>query len=156
MSLTIEKVQKKLNNFSSEFLTLVIATETINKKPHTSYAPFVLYENHYYFLISKIAEHYKNLKMNKNANIMFLTDESKSMNIFFRKRLSYAVSTTLDIKDEAVKNEFIKRFDSMATTVLAMDFLIVKCRIENGIFSLGPGQTFAVDQNQKIVKQITN
>lgn len=155
MSLTIEKVQTKLNNFSSDFSTLMIATETIDKKPHTSYAPFVYYGHHYYFLISKIAEHYKNLVKNPNASIMLLTDESKSMNIFFRKRLSYAISTTLDIKDEDIKNEFIKRFGDMAVTVFTLDFLIVKCNINNGIFSLGPGQTFAVDKDQKIVKQIT-
>jgi putative heme iron utilization protein len=155
MSLTIEKVQTKLNSFSSDFSTFIIATKTIDDKPHTSYAPFVYYDHHYYILISKIAEHYKNLKNNQKASIMLLTDESKSMNIFFRKRLSYAVSTILDVKDEMVKNEFVKRFGDMANTVFKLDFLIVKCIIDHGIFSLGPGQTFAVDKDQKIVKQIT-
>ncbi|BCR36317.1 pyridoxamine 5'-phosphate oxidase family protein [Mariniplasma anaerobium] len=156
MKNSIEKVQDQLNSFTSNFLSVVISTITNEQKPYTSYAPYVFYDNHYYFLISMIAKHYDNLSLNQNASIMFIQDEAQTPNIFFRKRLSYAVSTILDIKDDMVKGEFVKRFGDMATMLFKMDFLIVKCNIENGRFVIGPGQAYNIDCQRQIINQATN
>jgi hypothetical protein len=156
MKNSIEKVQEQLNSFTSNFLSVVISTITKEQKPYTSYAPFVFHDGQYYFLISMIAKHYENLKADQNASIMFIEDETQTTNIFFRKRLSYAVSTILDVKDGLVKNEFVKRFGDMASMLFKMDFLIVKCDINNGRFVIGPGQAYDIDENRQIISQVTN
>lgn len=151
-----QSIQDQLNIFSNDYLSVVIATLTFEQKPYTSYAPYVFENQHYYFLISKIAKHYTNLVNNSNASIMFIEDESKTPNIFFRKRLSYAVSTELDIKDDSVKEAFVNRFGDMANMLFKMDFVIVKCIIENGRLIIGPGQAYDIDSNMKVVEQVTS
>lgn len=151
-----EKVQLQLNTFTTPFKSVIIATKTIEEMPYTSYAPFVKYEGDYYFLISKIAKHFENLSHCSNASIMFIEDETKANNIFFRKRLSYAIKTILNIKDEAIESVFFDKFGDMATMLFKMDFLVVKCQILNGNMILGPGQAYDIDETQRIVNQITN
>lgn len=103
-----------------------------------------------------IAKHYENLKADPNASIMFIEDERETSNIFFRKRLSYAVSTILDVKDDLVKSEFVKRFGDMASMLFKMDFLIVKCVIDSGRFVIGPGQAYDINHNKQIISQVTS
>ena len=38
----------------------------------------------------------------------------------------------------------------MVNMLLKMDFLIVKCEIQNGLLVLGPGQAFEINSNQMI------
>ncbi len=149
-----QAIQDQLNTFTNDFLSVVIATQTNEDKPYNSYAPFVNYDNHYYFIISKIAKHYDNLVNHKQASIMFIEDESKTPNIFFRKRLSYAVSVELDISGDLLKKAFVDRFGDMANMLFKMDFLIVKCNIENGRFVIGPGQAYDIDSNMKVIEQV--
>ena len=149
-------VQEQLNTFADDFLSMVIATLTKEQKPYNSYAPFVYYDKHYYFLISKIAKHYENLVAHKSASVMFIEDESKTPNIFFRKRLSYAISTNLDIKDKAIQEAFVNRFGDMANMLFKMDFVIVKCFIENGRLVVGPGQAYDIDSNMNVIEHLTS
>lgn len=151
-----QSIQEQLNMFTNDYQSVVIATLTEKQKPYTSYAPYVYVGRHYYFLISKIAKHYSNLVGNPNASIMFIEDESKTPNIFFRKRLSYAISTNLDIKDKAIQEAFVNRFGDMANMLFKMDFVIVKCFIENGRLVVGPGQAYDIDSNMNVIEHLTS
>ena len=156
MNKDINEIQIQLNNFTQDFSSLVISSLTNKNLPYTSYAPYIKYNNEFYFIISKIAKHYENLSTQPIASIMFIEDESKASNIFFRKRLTYAISATLEIQDEAVKNEFVKEFGDMVNMLFKMDFLIVKCNLVNGLIVVGPGQAYDIDESQHIIGQVRN
>ncbi|NLS13371.1 heme utilization protein HutZ [Vibrio sp. SM6] len=88
-----ERLQNRLGPEIQEFrdsrLTLQLATNDDQGKPHTSYAPFAFSEKGYYILVSDIAAHGKNLKTNKAVSIMMIEDEADARSIFARKRLSF-------------------------------------------------------------------
>lgn len=149
-----EKENQLLQAFTETFQSLMIASKTSEGQPYASYAPCVKFKNTYYFIISKVAKHYENLMVNPHLQIMFLEDESKAKHIFFRKRLSYDVNTSLT-EDEDVKKAFITFFGDFAKQLFTMDFVMVKCHIQKGRFVFGPGKAFVVDDQQIIVSQIT-
>lgn len=155
MSEENQKIQFTINHFHESFQSLVLGTLTNDSLPFTSYAPFVKYENKYYFLISKIAQHYANLLANPSASMMMIEDESKAKNIFFRKRLSYAIETKLDVDIPEVRELFISQFGEMVSQLFKMNFIVVECHIKYGHIIVGPGQAYQIDKNQEVISQLT-
>lgn len=150
-----QKNQRMLNHFHESFKSIILSTITPDSAPYASYAPMIKWESNYYFIISKIAQHYSNLSHNPIASILMIEDESQAKNVFFRKRLSYLVDVEMGIDSSDVKNEFIKVFGDIVHTLFKMDFVIVKCQIRNGNIIVGPGQAFMIDENQIIIDQLT-
>ncbi len=150
----IVTVQESLQVFTKPFQSLVISSITDQGEPYASYAPFVKVDDDYYFLISKIAKHYDNMLNHPQIAIFFLEDEAATQNIFFRKRLSYHVKTMFT-QDPDVKAAFITKFGDFVKQLFAMDFFMVKCEINHGLFVIGPGQAYEVDAQQQIIKQMT-
>ena len=150
----LNKVQEKLNTFTDDFQSLVISSITDEHEPFASYAPFVKHNNHYYFIISKIAKHYLNMLQHPIISIFFLEDEQKAVNVFFRRRLSYLVKTTFDTEAE-VKDAFSQKFGEFVNRLFLMDFVMVKCEIISGHFVIGAGQAYDIDAHEKVANQMT-
>src|SRR5690554_4338498 len=117
-------IQLELDQFTDQFKSLMIASLTKDLMPYTSYAPFIKYEQSYYFIISKIAKHYENLMHHSKASIMFIEDESNASHIFFRKRLSYLIDTSIIESNRNVKQTFIDVFGHFINQLFSMDFVI--------------------------------
>jgi len=83
--------------FISSFATLHISSINQNGSAHSSYAPFIENEGKFYVCISQMAKHTQNLINNENISIMIIEDESKSANLFARKRV------TFDVQVEAIE-----------------------------------------------------
>ena len=154
MNNKLEIVQHVLDEFPSTFQSLIIGTTTEYQQPFTSYAPFVKVDNDYYFIISKVAKHYLNLKLNPIASILLIEDESSAKNIFFRKRLSYLVNTELDVVTSDIQQAFIDKFGEFASMLFTMDFIVVKCEILEGHIIVGAGQAYQINHLQKITTQM--
>jgi putative heme iron utilization protein len=150
----MDKIQHTLEQFPKDFQSAVLATMTKDNTLYTSYAPFVIVDKAYYFLMSKIAKHYENLVNNNQMSFILIEDEIKSKNIFFRRRLSYQAHAEIDVKDELVKSAFINLHKEMAEMLFQMDFIMVKANIKEGQFIIGPGMAYEVNQNQTIKEQI--
>lgn len=151
----IQKTQAMLDTFDEQFKTVILSTLTEDQTPFASYAPYVKYNNDYYFIISKLALHYTNMLNHPKASIMFIADESATNSMFFRKRLSYMVDVELEIDDEVIKNLFIEKFGALVKQLLQMDFLIGKCHLRSGHFIVGPAGAYEVDGQQKVVELMT-
>ena len=150
----IKTVQEKLNTFGDQFQSVMISSLTKENEPFASYTPYVKVENSYYVIMSKIAQHYENVMHHPLMTIMFLEDESSAHNIFFRKRLTYVVETSIT-EDANIKTAFINRFGGFVERLFQMDFVMVKCVIKQGHFIIGPGQAYHVDENQHVILQMT-
>tara|TARA_Y100001936_G_scaffold252638_1_gene313198 strand:+ start:3145 stop:3654 length:510 start_codon:yes stop_codon:yes gene_type:complete len=69
--------------------TVILSTKCDDSIPNASYAPSVLDSNGFYYIyISKLSKHANNLLSNKALSVMIIEDESKSKNLFARKRLT--------------------------------------------------------------------
>ncbi len=76
-------------DFIASFSTMQIASINKDLTAHSSYAPFVENEHKFYICISQMAKHTQNLSNNKSISIMIIEDESKSANLFARKRITF-------------------------------------------------------------------
>lgn len=68
--------------------TLSISSINDNNTAHSSYAPFIENEHKFYVCISGMAKHTKNLFNNESVSCLIIEDESKSTNLFARKRVT--------------------------------------------------------------------
>ena len=80
--------------------TVILSTKCDDGIPNASYAPSVLdSDGFYYIYISKLSKHANNLLNSKNLSLMIIEDESKSKNLFARKRL------TMNCKSSEIKRD---------------------------------------------------
>lgn len=96
-SLLIEAKEKK-DKIISEMNTIILSTISKNDNPNSSYAPSVVdSKGNFYIYISSLSKHTSNLISNSKLSIMIIEDESKSENIFGRKRFTMdAIASKID------------------------------------------------------------
>ena len=80
--------------------TVILSTKCDDSIPNASYAPSVLdSDGFYYIYISKLSKHANNLLSSKDLSVMIIEDESKSKNLFARKRLTMNCGSSEIIRD---------------------------------------------------------
>lgn len=115
--------------------------------PHSSYAPFVRREQHFFIAISRIAKHARNLLTHPQVSILFIEDESKSANILARKRVSFDALAEAVARDtvafETAMTHFETRFGEMAQIYRTMkDFQLFRIQPMRGRAVFGFGQAY--------------
>ena len=125
--------------------SLIISSLGEDKSPQISYAPFVMIDDKIYVYLSRVAEHYYNLRDNKDCSVMLIEDESKCRTIFARTRLSFQCEATLfNGENEKIFEEFDRAHDPKVMSMLKnMDFELFELNIKIGRLVKGFGQ--AVD-----------
>ena len=69
--------------------TLILATAN-EESSHSSYAPFIYYNNNFYILVSALAKHTSQMQSTQRPiGCMLVTDETQSSQIFARCRLMF-------------------------------------------------------------------
>lgn len=148
-----ERLQSRLGPEVQEFrdsrLTLQLATLNPYGKPQVSYTPFAFTQQGYYILISDIAEHGKNIKVNKGVSIMMVEDESEAKNVYARKRLTFDTVASLVDKTSTEGQQGIAalrdRFGEMADNLSKLgDFNLYRLTPNSGRYVKGFGQAFNV------------
>jgi heme utilization protein HutZ len=148
-----ERLQSRLGPEVQEFrdsrLTLQLATLNPHGKPQVSYTPFAFTQQGYYILISDIAEHGKNIKVNKGVSIMMVEDEAEAKNVYARKRLTFDTVATLIEKTSDEGEQAIaalrERFGVMADNLSQLgDFNLYRLTPNSGRYVKGFGQAFNV------------
>jgi putative heme iron utilization protein len=97
--------------FIRSLATLHISSINDDGTPHSSYAPFIENEKKFYICISSMAKHTHNVLRDKITSIMMLEDESKSSNLFARKRVTFDVSLTPIQRDSLLFNGAMTLFE---------------------------------------------
>ena len=140
----------ELSTFITGFKSVTLSTIDEKGEPFCSYAPFVFHEKKYYVFISDIARHSRNLKKHPKAALFFIEDESKSENIFARKRAVLQCSSRV-LKRESghfsdVMAVFKNRFDpDMLDMLLRMkDFNLYELAPSGGEAVMGFGQAYDI------------
>ncbi len=141
---------KYLAPLLAEYQSVVLGTLGSNAYPFSSYAPFYYDGEQVYIFISDIATHAKNIQATPQASALFIEDESKSENIFARKRISLQCDVTSvprdDEKFNTIMENFQHKFDApMVTMLMGMkDFNLYALTPIYGEATFGFGEAYHI------------
>lgn len=139
-----------IKQFLNTIATATIGTIDKDGLPFCSYAPYIYDNNRFYIYISDIATHAKNLHVRPDASLFFIEDESKSSNLFARKRISLQCESSVISREserfEEVLALFGKKFDSsmVATLKNMMDFNLFELHVRAGEATFGFGEAYFI------------
>jgi len=141
---------QKLSELLTGYQSVVLGTQGSNGYPFSSYAPFYYDGEQVYIFISNIATHAKNIQATSQASAFFIEDESKSENIFARKRISLQCDVTSISRDEetfsTIMENFQHKFDAnMVTMLMGMkDFNLYALKPIYGEATFGFGEAYNI------------
>ena len=139
-----------MKTFIQTIQTAILGTLDQNGLPFSSYAPYVYDKHRFYVYISDIATHAKNLKRTPKVSLFFVEDESKTTNLFARKRVSLQCESRLIKREEKRFDEvmalFTQKFDAnMVETLKKMlDFNLYEFETTYGEATFGFGKAYFV------------
>ena len=139
-----------MKKFITTIQTAIIGTVDKNNHPFSSYAPYVYDTNRFYVYISDIATHAKNIQKNPKASLFFVEDESKTENLFARKRISLQCDSIKIAREterfEAVLDLFAQKFDAkmVATLKKMTDFNLYELKVNYGEATFGFGKAYFI------------
>lgn len=137
-------------DFIKDFQSTVIGTTDEEGLAFGSYAPFVQHEHRFYIFISNVAQHARNLQRTQKASLLFVEDESKTEQIFARKRISLQCSSTMISRDDAKFSEVMDVFKSkfseeMVGMLMGMqDFNLYELSTDYGEATFGFGEAYNI------------
>lgn len=140
--------------FPQQFRSLVLSTVTAKGAPHASYAPFVMDEQKaIYVFVSGLSAHTANLRATERASVLLIEDESKTEQIFARRRLSYdCAAQVLERNDrdwDAIAAQFAERFGGIIDVLKGLnDFDIFRLMPQSGQFVIGFGAAYRISGTQ--------
>lgn len=139
-----------MKNFLETVQTAVVGSLNEDGTPFSSYAPYIYDNNHFYIYISDIATHSKNLKKNSKASLFFIEDESKTENLFARKRISLQTQAAFMLREsprfEEILTLFEEKFDASMVQMLKkmLDFNLVEFKVNAGEATFGFGEAYLI------------
>ena len=151
-----------IEKFLNTIATATMGTIDQDGQPFCSYAPYIYNNNRFYIYISNIATHTKNLHVRPNASLFFIEDESKSSNLFARKRISLQCESCMILREserfEEILALFAKKFDSsmVATLKGMLDFHLFELHVNGGEATFGFGEAYFIggeDMNELIPRR---
>jgi len=153
---------KTLTELLAGYQSVVLGTQSSNGYPFSSYAPFYYDGEDIYIFISNIATHAKNIQTTPRVSALFIEDESKSENIFARKRISLQCDVTSLSRDDERFNMVMENFkDKFGAPMIMMlmgmkDFNLYALRPIYGEATFGFGEAYQIGgekMNELVVRR---
>ncbi|MCG6137007.1 MAG: pyridoxamine 5'-phosphate oxidase family protein [Nostoc sp. LLA-1] len=150
----LEKAQAEYKNFPQEFQSVIISTVNEQRIPNASYTPFVMdAAKNIYIYVSGLATHTQNLHANPHVSVLFIDDESKTEQIFARRRLSFDCTATLIERDTEAWNHIVEQFQGRFGELIEVlrglpDFRIFQLTPSVGRFVVGFGTAYHIRGDQ--------
>jgi len=145
-----EKAQAEYEKFPQEVESMIIATVNELGIPNASYTPFVVDDvKNIYIYVSGLSTHTKNIYANPYVSILFIEDESKTNQIFARRRLSFDCTATLIERETDKWNQIVEQFQGRFGDIIEMlrglaDFRIFQLVPSQGRFVIGFGAAYHI------------
>lgn len=149
--LSPEKLQQLYQAFPGQFKSVILGTASVDAQPQASYAPCVVDEaKNIYVFVSGLSAHTQNLTEVGKASALFVEDESKTTQMFARKRLSYDCTAALVERDSEQWGIIVQKFETKFGNIIELlrdlpDFRIFQLRPSAGRFVLGFGKAYDID-----------
>ncbi len=148
-----EAIEAAYQGFTDQFQSAVISTVSTDGTPNGSYAPFVMDDmKNIYIYVSGLSAHTQNLNAVPKASVLFIEDESKTQQIFARRRLSYDCTAKLLPRDTGTWIQVTTNFENRFGNIIQLfrdlpDFRIFQLTPNAGRFVVGFGAAYDVDPN---------
>ena len=149
----IAQAQAEYEQFPQEFSSIIISTVNKDGIPNSSYSPFIMDQNYnIYIYVSGLATHTQNLQVNPLASVLFIDDESKTKEVFARKRLSFDCRVILIEKEseewQKIVDQFHDKFGEIIEILRSLpDFRIFQLKPYSGRFVKGFGAVYPVNSD---------
>lgn len=152
------QAHKDCADLLANYRTLQLSTLDPGGTPESSYAPFVLVAGDFYCFLSDLAAHSRNLRANPEAALMIIEDESKTRNLFARRRICLSVfGQEIERETElgrAILEQFRQRFDETFAVLEALpDFHLFQFKPKEGSLVRGFGQAWHLDARLNLTNQ---
>ena len=139
--------------------SLILAVMGAQGVPIASYAPYVVLDDEFYILVSRLAQHTHALEQVQYASVLIIEDEASSDTVYARKRLQYEVSVSMiqreSITWSSVGDLLVKRHGEVASQLLSLgDFLMFQLRPLQGRFVKGFGRAYELAANTLVSDQL--
>jgi len=140
---------KYLTELLTPFQSTVLGTLGANGYPFSSYAPFYYDGEVVYVFLSDIATHAQNMQSIPKASAFFIEDESKTDNIFRRKRISLQCDVKIIAKNDdsyaTIMETFVTKQGSTLNMLMGMaDFNLYALRPIYGEATFGFGEAYNI------------
>ena len=151
--MNIERAKAAYALLINSVITVMLGTVSETGIPNVSYAPFIMDEaKNIYIFVSKLSIHTDNLQTNPKASVMLIEDETKSKQIFARRRLTYSCNATAIDKNSTEWDYLANKFDKKFGNIVCMfrnlpDFNIIKFTPYNGLFVMDFGAAYKITSN---------
>tara|TARA_Y100001970_G_scaffold52986_1_gene67026 strand:- start:4538 stop:5050 length:513 start_codon:yes stop_codon:yes gene_type:complete len=148
MNETLSKAIKEKEKIINEMDTVILSTADSNGMPNASYAPTTTdKKGNFYIYISELSKHTQNLLNSNNASLMIIEDESKSNNLFARRRFTMNSKSKEIIRDSSEWNEKIELLENKFKEQIGFlknmtDFHLFKLTPTDGLLVHGFGKAF--------------
>ena len=149
---TEDDLRKEIQLFRQQQKTLMLASQSENKQPLASYAPFIEDDQgRFFLLLSGLAAHSANLYYHQHQqstlSVLLIEDEQAARNIFARKRLTYSCTVSIWSREHAQWQEKISvlqdKFGKTVEVLAALgDFSLYCLTPQQGNYVRGFGQAY--------------
>lgn len=143
------RLEPEIHEFRDSRKTLQLATISPEGIPNATYAPFAFDNKAYYILVSDIAAHGRNLKLNKQVSILMVEDESDTKQMYARKRLTFDTHAQLIEKHTDAWQRGVSALESRFGEIVENlsqlgDFNLYQLIPDTGRYVKGFGQAFEI------------
>ncbi|UEA15916.1 heme utilization protein HutZ [Pasteurella canis] len=145
----------EIQELKAQCKTIMLATVGEDGNPNVSYAPFAITNGEYQVFISTIARHARNLQEVPKVSLMLIEDESKSRQIFARRRLSFDAIVRIIERETDEWKESIAALKTRQGNLIdelskMKDFHLFSFKPTQGLFVKGFGQAFQVSNDDLV------
>lgn len=145
----------EIQEFKEQCKTIVLATLDAQGNPNVSYAPFVINNGEYQVLISTVARHARNLMEVPKVSLMLLEDESKSREIYARRRLTFDATVRMlprhsEEWEQSVQALQARHGEIVENLSKLEDFNLFCFKPTAGLFVKGFGKAFQVSPDELV------
>lgn len=142
-------IQSEVRDFVNKCKTVILSTVSQQAEPNASYAPCIVHDGAIFILISGLAKHTSNLLTSNRCHAMFIADESDSVNVFARKRVSYTCDVATVPRGEnlaeIVFEKLQERFGPTIGMLISLpDFQLVQLAPGDGVWVRGFAQAIPI------------
>lgn len=146
------RLQDEILSFIEGCQSLMLASQDEIGDPYASYAPFAPGDECLYILISEIAVHAINLRLNPRASVLIVEDESKAETLFARVRVSYKIDAELIEHGSAQWQQGVdilaaRHGDRINNLSELSDFRLFKLVPQGGRYVKGFGRAYQIAGN---------
>ena len=151
MKPSLDTILGEAQAFHRQFASLLLATASAAGEPLASYAPYVLDDaGRFCIYVSALAGHTGHLLETRKASVLFIEDESRSRQIFARKRLTYACTAESIDRGSPAFAALMAQFAACHGQIMTVlrdlqDFQLFRLEPMRAVYVRGFGEAFTLD-----------